>query len=263
MIKKIISGGHEGVEQAALDMAIKLDIPHGGWIPDGCRNAFPQKYHLKETAAADDLGCKKKNIKFSDGTLFLFQKGHDLNLIRQLAKDLQKPFHAVDFRRESKFDSALNICKWIVNHGIGTLNVSGEIAPRGSKIYNDAMDVLESAVYLCHIEYDAPLSVELLMTGNKLPKTLDEAVDLLVSELPLKDSVVIANMTLSELGSLNATLGKYIRDSFDLWNQNASLLASCRKAAEGENLKVENVSMVIIQSLWEKLKKTHRLRIIK
>ena len=31
MLKKIISGGQPGVEIAALDAALKLDIPHGGW----------------------------------------------------------------------------------------------------------------------------------------------------------------------------------------------------------------------------------------
>ncbi|MDH3955953.1 MAG: putative molybdenum carrier protein, partial [Desulfobacteraceae bacterium] len=35
MLKKIISGGQTEVDQAALDMAIKLRIPHGGWIPKG------------------------------------------------------------------------------------------------------------------------------------------------------------------------------------------------------------------------------------
>jgi hypothetical protein len=35
MIKKIISGGQTGADQAALDVVIKLDIPHGGWIPKG------------------------------------------------------------------------------------------------------------------------------------------------------------------------------------------------------------------------------------
>ena len=35
MIKKIISGGQTGADRAALDTAIKLGIPHGGWIPKG------------------------------------------------------------------------------------------------------------------------------------------------------------------------------------------------------------------------------------
>ena len=35
MVKKIVSGGQKGADQAALDIAIKLKISHGGWIPKG------------------------------------------------------------------------------------------------------------------------------------------------------------------------------------------------------------------------------------
>ena len=35
MIRKIISGGQTGADLAALDVAVKLGIPHGGWIPKG------------------------------------------------------------------------------------------------------------------------------------------------------------------------------------------------------------------------------------
>ena len=35
MIQKIISGGQTGADRAALDVAFKLGIPHGGWIPKG------------------------------------------------------------------------------------------------------------------------------------------------------------------------------------------------------------------------------------
>ena len=50
MIKRIVSGGQTGVDRAALDVAIKLGIAHGGWIPRGRlteSGALPQKYHLK------------------------------------------------------------------------------------------------------------------------------------------------------------------------------------------------------------------------
>jgi len=39
MLKKIISGGQTGANQAALDVAIKLGISHGGWIPNGRKTA--------------------------------------------------------------------------------------------------------------------------------------------------------------------------------------------------------------------------------
>jgi hypothetical protein len=51
VIKKIISGGQTGADQAALDAAIKLGIPHGGWIPKGRlteNGPLPEKYDLSE-----------------------------------------------------------------------------------------------------------------------------------------------------------------------------------------------------------------------
>jgi predicted Rossmann-fold nucleotide-binding protein len=47
MIEKIISGGQTGADRAALDVAIKLGIPYGGWIPKGRiteEGSLPEKY---------------------------------------------------------------------------------------------------------------------------------------------------------------------------------------------------------------------------
>lgn len=33
LLEKIISGGQTGVDRAALDIAIALNIPHGGFCP--------------------------------------------------------------------------------------------------------------------------------------------------------------------------------------------------------------------------------------
>ena len=35
LIQKIISGGQTGADLAALDFALEIGIPHGGWIPKG------------------------------------------------------------------------------------------------------------------------------------------------------------------------------------------------------------------------------------
>ena len=35
LVSKIVSGGQTGVDRAALDVAIFLEIPHGGWCPRG------------------------------------------------------------------------------------------------------------------------------------------------------------------------------------------------------------------------------------
>jgi hypothetical protein len=265
MIQKIISGGQDGVERAALEAAVKLEIPHGGWIPKGCRNVFPKKFTLKENASSKYSTCLEKNILSSDGTLFLFATDikDDLTLVRHLAISGQKPFLNLDFRESSKFEIALAICKWVLEHQIRILHVTGEKAPLEDVICTDTMDVLESAIYLGHVEYDVPLGLNKAFHAPRFPKTVDEAVEALISDLPLKDRVMIANMTVKELGSLNITLGRYIRDAFGLWTDNPELLQSCREYLKSDDIAVDHASIAILRVLWEKIKPSHRLRIVK
>ncbi|MDO8644398.1 MAG: putative molybdenum carrier protein, partial [bacterium] len=53
---KIVSGGQTGVDRAALDVALELGIPCGGWCPKGRKaedGKIDARYPLKETPAAD------------------------------------------------------------------------------------------------------------------------------------------------------------------------------------------------------------------
>ena len=71
MIKRIISGGQTGADRAALDVAIKLGIPHGGWIPKGRRTedgSLPVKYQLEEMPTASYPKRTERNVLGSDGT---------------------------------------------------------------------------------------------------------------------------------------------------------------------------------------------------
>ena len=55
-IEKIVSGGQTGVDRAGLDVAIALQIPHGGWCPKGRKaenGTVPTVYQLNETPTAD------------------------------------------------------------------------------------------------------------------------------------------------------------------------------------------------------------------
>jgi len=49
MIKKIVSGDQTGADRAAPDVALKFNIPHGGWIPKGRKTedgTLPDIYRL-------------------------------------------------------------------------------------------------------------------------------------------------------------------------------------------------------------------------
>lgn len=74
MIIKIISGGQTGADQGALDAAIELDIPHGGWVPKGRKteaSPLPAKYRLQEMPTASYKARTERNVVDSDGTAIL------------------------------------------------------------------------------------------------------------------------------------------------------------------------------------------------
>ena len=74
MIKKIISGGQTGADRAALDFALKLGIPHGGWIPKGRiaeDGPLPEIYRLQEMPTDSYEARTEQNVLDSDGTLIV------------------------------------------------------------------------------------------------------------------------------------------------------------------------------------------------
>ena len=74
-LSKIISGGQTGVDRAALDAAIMLNITIGGFCPKGRRaedGIIPDKYNLYETKNIKYSERTKQNIQHSQGTLILY-----------------------------------------------------------------------------------------------------------------------------------------------------------------------------------------------
>ena len=72
MLKKIISGGQTGADQAALDAAIEYGFPHGGWIPKGRlteNGPLSETYQLQEMPSKDYRKRTLQNVLDSDGTV--------------------------------------------------------------------------------------------------------------------------------------------------------------------------------------------------
>src|SRR5438552_18876277 len=70
----IHSGGQTGVDRAALDVALELGLPCGGWCPKGRRaedGPIPARYPLIETSSPFYPQRTKRNVLDSDGTLIL------------------------------------------------------------------------------------------------------------------------------------------------------------------------------------------------
>ena len=94
------------------------------------------------------------------------------------------------------------------------------------------------------------------------PKSVNEAVERLASELSLKYKVYIASLESKNLNQLNLYLHSHIAHDYGLYTGNRELLRSCRAASGIPDLAPEQCPGVIVLALWNKLRKTHRMRLI-
>jgi hypothetical protein len=128
---KIVSGGQTGVDRGALDAAMALGIPHGGWCPKGRRaedGAVPSIYQLAETDSPQYAVRTERNVLQSDATLILCHGrpsgGTELTL--RLAERHQRPYLVVD----AGAPPSAKVRRWLAKIRPATLNVAG---PRESQ----------------------------------------------------------------------------------------------------------------------------------
>lgn len=144
-INKIISGGQTGVDRAALDIAIALNIPHGGWCPQGRKaedGIIPLHYQLQETASPDYVERTSLNVRDADGSLILLKsqpEGGTLLTI-EIALQLIKPCLMLDLTKPIKTTDFAN---WISNNQIRTLNIAGPRESQVADIYQLAYAALQ------------------------------------------------------------------------------------------------------------------------
>ncbi|MFC1489130.1 putative molybdenum carrier protein [Thermodesulfobacteriota bacterium] len=273
MVKKIVSGGQTGADQAALDTAIKLDIPHGGWISKGRKTEngpLPEKYQLQEMDTDSYAKRTEQNVIDSDGTLIIshgnLTGGTDYT--RKMAIQHNRPWIHINLEQTIAFQAAENIRSWILDHHIETLNVAGPRASTDPEIYQAVTDVLETAMHLDLIgasftdHFTGYLRPDASKGIISLPATVDQAVEKLISRLSLREKNRIANMRVQNLSDLDFSLRDFLRDRFRLGAGNHPLLTSCRRLSGNENMNKDEASYVITEALWKKLQKTHRLRVV-
>ena len=83
------------------------------------------------------------------------------------------------------------------------------------------------------------------------PKSIQEAVEVLLTELSEKDRQIIRMMAEEQLSSLHFSLGNHIRNEFGLWGNNGELLRAC--CPDGSSRSADDASMAIIKALWWRL----------
>ena len=126
MVKKIISGGQTGADRAALDFAIKHQIPHGGWVPKGRLaedGPLPDRYALHEMPTNSYPARTERNVIDSDGTLIVshgkLTGGSDLT--RKFAIKHGRSWLHIDLNQTDHTDAAAKIKEWIIQEEIEIL----------------------------------------------------------------------------------------------------------------------------------------------
>jgi hypothetical protein len=144
MLAKIISGGQTGVDRAALDVALELGVPCGGWCPRGRRaedGPIDGRYPLEETPSAFYPVRTRWNVRDADATLILTRGQPDRGtaLTREVAGRLRRPLLVVDVKQEV---DVVAIRRWLEENAIAVLNVAGPRESSQPGIHAQAVKLL-------------------------------------------------------------------------------------------------------------------------
>ena len=143
--QKIISGAQTGVDRAALDVALELGIPCGGWCPKGRRaedGPIPDKYPMQETGASNYTKRTKLNVLDSDGTLIINRgelDGGTAHTVR-LAEKMAKPCLVIQLEDQPDLKKITN---WLTQNDIKTLNIAGPREDKRPGIYKQTISLLK------------------------------------------------------------------------------------------------------------------------
>ena len=276
MLEKIVSGGQTGAGRAALDFAIKHGIPHGGWLPKGKLaedGPLADRYELKEMPSDSYPARTEQNVIDSDGTLIIshgpLTGGSDYT--REMAKKHKKPCLHIDLSRTSIHEAGATIVIWLMGNAVSALNVAGPRASKDPYVYDQVVALLEHVVFLIRLKQENPVlfgtsaspDAEASPTTTVLPKTVDEAVESVLSELTLEESAILANTSEENLSVLSQVLTLFIDTKLGDSTVNLALFEDCRLRSGNSNLNEAEASKVIIEAIWQKVRETHRVRVVK
>ena len=101
-VTRIVSGGQTGADRAALDVAIDLGIPYGGWCPAGGQaEDFPEPPgllavypNLTATDEPEPAVRTRLNVRDSDATLIVWDgrtPSPGAQLTMEIAQELGRP----------------------------------------------------------------------------------------------------------------------------------------------------------------------------
>ncbi|HET6349033.1 MAG TPA: putative molybdenum carrier protein [Candidatus Krumholzibacteria bacterium] len=148
--RRIVSGAQTGADRAALDAALELGAPTGGWVPRGRRaedGRIADRYpNLRETDGDEYETRTRWNVRDSDATLILAHgplTGGSA-FTQEVARELGKPVLYVDLDAAAIDDAVRTIRAWLATLSGDTLNVAGPRASKDPLIYEKTREIVKA-----------------------------------------------------------------------------------------------------------------------
>jgi Circularly permutated YpsA SLOG family len=148
---KIISGGQTGADRAALDVALALGLPHGGFVPrdrwaeDG---PIPARYALTALPGRSLAQRTEANVMEADATLVVThgRAAGGTALTLRLARRHARPLLHLDLAAIPLPEAVAHLVLWLRHTGCAVLNVAGPRASKDPTIYAATTDLLSGAL---------------------------------------------------------------------------------------------------------------------
>lgn len=153
---RVVSGGQTGVDRAALDAALELGVPCGGWCPAGRLaedGVIPAHYPVTELRGAGYGERTHKNVEDSDGTLivtFGHASGGTAYTI-EVCEKLARPHLIVDAASVTFEEAVYGAVRFVREEGVSQLNVAGPRASGEPRAYEYAYALVRELCLQCGV----------------------------------------------------------------------------------------------------------------
>jgi hypothetical protein len=151
MISKLVSGGQTGADRAALDVALKHALPHGGWCPKGRKaedGPISSGYLLAESSSGNYLQRTEWNARDTDGTVIFTMKpavsGGSKRTVEFAQKHVKPWLHLYPQMEREPSEVLL---EFVEKHQIQTLNVAGSRGSKEPELHAWVCEVLEATFF--------------------------------------------------------------------------------------------------------------------
>lgn len=150
---KIVSGAQTGVDRAALDAALKKNVPCGGWCPAGRKaedGTIPELYPVEELKDGGYSERTIKNVQDSDGTVIIYfghPSGGTEETLRYCLNE-KKPYLLIDGLEVSTGRAAERIIEFLRVSPGGILNFAGPRASSEPRAYKYTTKVVDNFLEL-------------------------------------------------------------------------------------------------------------------